>query len=148
MTKDVLVSIVGAHLIEGEDNGVEVITSGSYYFKNGRHYVVYDEMIDGVEGTVKNTIKIGKGMVDVIKNGNARSHMVFEQEKKNVSCYVTPFGQMMVGVNTNNIEVDESEDKLFVKVDYTLDINYEQMSHCQLTMEVRSRLSADLHLGS
>lgn len=148
MTKDVLVSIVGAHLIEGENNGVEVITSGSYFFKNGRHYVIYEEMIEGIEGAIKNTIKIRNGAVDVIKNGSAHSHMVFEQEKKNVSCYATPFGQMMVGVNTNNIEVKESEDKLFVKVDYTLDINNEQMSHCQLTMDIRSRAAADLRLGS
>lgn len=148
MTKDVLVSISGAHAIDGESGDIEVITAGKYYYKNGRHYVIYDETIDGVEGSIRNTIKIGRGAVDVIKSGGARSHMVFEKERTNVSCYVTPFGQMTVGVSTNNILVDETENKLQVKVDYTLDVNYEQMSHCRLTMDVQSKATAEFHLGS
>ena len=38
MTKDVLVSVRGAHIADGETNNLEVITAGSYYFKNGKHY--------------------------------------------------------------------------------------------------------------
>ena len=37
MTKDVLVSVRGAHIADGETNNLEVITAGSYYFKNGKH---------------------------------------------------------------------------------------------------------------
>ena len=36
MTKDVLVSVRGAHIADGETNNLEVITAGSYYFKNGK----------------------------------------------------------------------------------------------------------------
>ena len=39
MTKDVLVSVRGAHIADGETNNLEVITAGSYYFKNGKHYI-------------------------------------------------------------------------------------------------------------
>lgn len=148
MTKEVLVSIIGAHVMDGEDGSVEVITAGNYYFKNGRHYIIYDEMIDGVKGSIRNTIKVGSKTVDVIKSGEARSHMVFERDKKNVSCYVTPFGEMMVGISTNSIMIDEKEDDLLVKVDYSLDINYEETSRCLLTMNVQSKATADFHLGS
>lgn len=34
MTKEVLVSISGAHSIDGDAGDVEVITAGSYYYKN------------------------------------------------------------------------------------------------------------------
>ena len=41
MTKDVLISISGLQFAGGENSEpVEVITSGSYYKKNGRHYIV------------------------------------------------------------------------------------------------------------
>ena len=33
MTKDVLVSVRGAHIADGETNNLEVIMAGSYYFK-------------------------------------------------------------------------------------------------------------------
>ena len=41
------------------------------------------------------------GNVEVIKNGLAKTHMVFEEHKTNVSYYATSFGKMMVGVSTN-----------------------------------------------
>lgn len=146
MTKDVLVSISGAHTLNGESDDVSVITAGSYYYKNGKHYIIYDEVVDGVEGSIRNTLKIGGGTVDIIKGGSARSHMVFEQEKTNVSCYVMPFGQMMVGVTTDRIDVKEEPDQIQVQIDYTLEINYENVSRCHIDIEVSSKASAKLHL--
>ena len=37
MTKDVLISISGVQLLEGDTNDVELITAGAYYNKNGKH---------------------------------------------------------------------------------------------------------------
>ena len=63
MTKDVLVSISGAHMVDGDSDDVSVITAGSYFCKNGKHYVIYDELIDGVEGAIRSTIKIREDIV-------------------------------------------------------------------------------------
>ena len=68
MTKDVLVSISGAHMVDGDSDDVSVITAGSYFCKNGKHYVIYDELIDGVEGAIRNTIKIREDIVEIIKS--------------------------------------------------------------------------------
>lgn len=65
MTKEVLVSIRGIHTVDGESDNVEVITAGSYYFKNNKHYIVYDELVEGFDRAVKNTIRIGRNTVDV-----------------------------------------------------------------------------------
>lgn len=50
MTKDVLISISGLHFDMEGDNGngepVEIITPASYYLKNGKHYVLYDEVVE------------------------------------------------------------------------------------------------------
>ena len=51
MTKDVLISISGLQFAGGENSEpVEVITSGSYYKKNGRHYILYDEVAEDSAG--------------------------------------------------------------------------------------------------
>lgn len=144
MTKEVLVSITGVHMINGEMDDVAVITPGSYYFKNGRHFVLYDEVIDGVPGTVRNTLKIGKDAVDIIKTGPVQSRMSFEKERPSMNCYETPMGQIMVGVNTNEITISESEDRMTVKVDYTLDINYQEMSRCLISVDIQSKATAVL----
>ena len=70
MTKDVLVSVRGAHIADGETNNLEVITAGSYYFKNGKHYIIYDEILEGEEGSIRNTIKANADSVDMIKGGD------------------------------------------------------------------------------
>ena len=148
MTKEVLVSIRGIHAVDGESDNVEVITAGSYYFKNNKHYIVYDELVEGFDRAVKNTIRIGRNTVDVMKSGPARSHMVFEENKTNVNCYSTAFGQMMVGVSTNMIDIDEQEDRISVHVDYTLDVNFEKMSNCRISIDIQSKEKADFHLNS
>ncbi len=150
MTKDVLVSVRGIHTTEadGETGNVEVITAGTYYYKNNKHYVIYDELVEGYDKSIRSTIRIGDGTVDVIKNGPAKAHMVFEENKTNVSCYATPFGQMMVGVSTNTIEVEENPDRIAAVVDYTLDINYEKMTSCRISIDIQSKETADFHLTS
>ena len=148
MTKEVLVSIRGIHTVDGESDNVEVITAGSYYFKNNKHYIVYDELVEGFDRAVKNTIRIGRTTVDVMKSGPARYHMVFEENKTNVNCNSTAFGQMMVGVSTNMIDIDEQEDRISVHVDYTLDVNFEKMSNCRISIDIQSKEKADFHLNS
>lgn len=146
MTKDVIITISGMQIADGEDSDIEMITRGDYYQKNGKHYVIYDEVLEGFDGIIKNTIKIRDDGLDIIKKGIASVHMAFEKNKKNISCYATPFGEMMIGISTNQICIDENEDSLKVKVDYSLDINYEHVSECNITVDIQSRASAEVHL--
>lgn len=147
MTKDVLISISGVHLTDGDSSDVEVITPGSYYFRNGKHYVVYDEIVDERGDMVRNTMKISPQSLDIIKSGSVSAHMIFEKDRKNVTLYQTPMGQMSVGVCTNSITIDEAADRLKVMVGYTLDVNYEPMSECSIVVDVQSRAAAKLQLS-
>ena len=146
MTKEILVSITGSHLMEGETEDISVITAGSYYFKNGKHYIVYDEHLDDGGGSIRNTIKVGPDTVEMIKGGDARTHMVFERHKTNLTCYATPYGQMMIGVTTNRIEMVELPDELRVHIDYSMEVNYEKTSDCHVEIEVSSKAAAKLRL--
>ena len=55
---------------------------------------------------------------------------------------------MMVGVSTNTIEIEEKLDRIAVAVDYTLDVNYEKMSSCRISIDIQSKEKADFHLTS
>lgn len=148
MTKDVIVSISGMQISDGDNNDVEMITSGAYFQKNGKHYILYDEVVEDFGGIVQNTIKVGENGLDIIKKGVTNVHMTFEKNKKNISCYVTPFGELMIGVNTNTVSIDETEHQLKVKVNYSLDINYEHVSECNIIVDVQSKAVAKVHLSS
>ena len=148
MTRDVLISISGAQIVEDDNQAVEMITRGDYFMKNGNHYILYDEVQEGMEGVIRNTIKLHPAGMDIIKRGGTSVHMTFEKEKKNISCYTTPFGELMIGIRTNDIRIAEEEDRLKVQVDYSLDINYQHVSDCNIVLEVCSKESADIHLLS
>ncbi len=153
MTKDVLVSISGKHIdimngiaqeYEGGDAGIEVVTPACYYLRNGKHYIIYDEVVEGMTGTIRNKIKItGTDVVEIMRSGLSSSHMVFERNKKNLTYYHTPFGQMLVGVNTRNMKINVGEDKIDVQVGYELDVNHEPMADCEIKMNIMSKNNGD-----
>ena len=91
---------------------------------------------------------MGEDVIDVIKHGLSSVHMVFEKDKKRIASYTTPMGEMMVGLSTKDIQVEEEEDALKVQVSYSLDINYEHISECNIVVSVQSKGQAAVHLMS
>ena len=145
MTKEVLLTISGLHLDTisdepDEDNvPIEVITPATYYLKNGKHYILYDELIEGMLGSIKNTIKItGDSKLEMRKSGITNTNMVFEKEKINVTQYDTPYGEMMIGVYTKDMKVDVTEDNIDVSIAYALDVNSEKVADCNIVMNIKA----------
>ena len=132
MTRDVLVSITGARFSEHDKEDVEMIIGGDYFWKNGKHYVLYEEVMEESGEVVKNTVKITPDSMDILKKGSINTHMVFQKGQKNVSCYLTPVGELTVGIETRDIEITETEDFLKVDVEYALEINYDHIADCSI----------------
>lgn len=146
MTQDVLVTITGLHATEqpgvtaSDEDTIEIITPANYYFKNGKHYILYDEVVEGFPGVTKNTIKIvGEDFLEVKKSGITNSDMVFERDRINVSQYDTPYGKMQVGVHTRHMDIDVQEDLITIEVIYELDVDREALASCKISMKIQSR---------
>lgn len=141
MTKEVLLTLQGLQFDQREEDSdkIEMVTVGDYFKKNDRHYVVYEEVTEGFEQPTKNRLKFSDHMVELTRNGLVNVHMVFQENKKNMSNYHTPFGQILVGIDTKRINIEESEDNIVVDVDYALDINYEFLSDCHIKIDIRSK---------
>lgn len=139
MTKDVLVTISGllSSPDESEDT-IEVTTGGQYYFKNGKHYILYNEIGESVSDVIKNMIIIAKDHVDVRKKGAIDTQMSFENGKKLNSFYASLFGQMELGISTDSIEMAEDENRLELNLKYHLDINNEHVSDNCIHMIVQA----------
>ena len=147
MTNEVLLTIAGLQLLEGEEGlPVEVVTAGNYYHRNGKHYILYDEVVEGCSGHVHNTVKIGEESLEVLKKGITNVHMVFEKNKKNVSCYATPFGNLTVGIMAHRIRIEERDTDIDVEVGYSLDVNDEYLADCSIQLNVKSKDAGDFRL--
>ncbi|MBR3772274.1 MAG: DUF1934 domain-containing protein [Clostridium sp.] len=142
MTKDILISIKGLQFESGSDEAVEMIAPGEYYLRNGKHYVLYDEMQEGVDGShdiSKNTLKIAKDTVEIMKKGGSNVHLVFQENQKNMTYYTTPFGQLLISIFTNHIAIKEKDDVIEVKLRYDLEINQSYVSDCEITIYVMEK---------
>lgn len=142
MKKEVLISIAGLHYgVPGEerdDDPIEIITPASYYQKNGKHYIIYDEVAEGVPGSIKNTVKIIDGSsFEISKSGATSTRMVFEKDKIHMTSYQTPFGELLVGLHTKDMQMDIREDEINVNIFYALDINNEPFSDSRIKVNVR-----------
>ncbi len=148
MTKEVLLTLQGLQFDQRETDAdkIEMVTVGDYFKKNDRHYVVYEEVTEGFEQPTKNRLKFSDHMVELTRNGLVNVHMVFQENKKNMSNYNTPFGQILVGIDTKRINIEEKEDNIVVDVDYALDINYEFLSDCHIKIDIRSKENSSFTL--
>ena len=143
MTKDVLVSISGLQMAVNEmesndDEPIEVASAGTYYFKDGKHYIFFEEVAEGLPGVTKTQIRLtGKETLEVMKKGISNMHMVFEKGKTNRCLYKTPFGELDLGICTNELLVDEKEDNINIQAEYAMDVNDEPLAECTIKINIR-----------
>jgi len=140
MTKEVLVAIKGLQFSDGEDpDRIETINSGEYYKKGDHHYILFEEVTEGYDKPTKNMIKFADGLCSVNKKGLINVNMLFEENKCNLTSYNTPYGNIMIGIDTEKVDFEEKEDSINIFVKYALEANYEHLADCKLTIEVRNR---------
>ena len=121
MTTDIILTISGLHATDGDsDAPIETMTPAQYYMKNGKHYVVYDEILDGLEGTLKSTIKFTENQVELIRNGAASARMIFQPGQEHMVIYQTPMGPLSISLYTEDMEVVMEENYMSLRIDYSL----------------------------
>ena len=84
MNKDVLINVTGLQMTDSDGNSqpIEMIVPGNYYFKNGSHYLRYEEILDESGEPTVNYVKLSPTSMEVRKKGLVNVHMVFEKGKK------------------------------------------------------------------
>lgn len=143
MTRDILVTISGKRMIDGEDEGVELVMPGTHKEENGYHLIQYTEPGDGADGETENTILIGGGCMKIKKKGLANVQMDFLNRSERVkSCYSTPYGDFLIGITTRDIRIDEDENALRVDVKYAMDVGNDHLSDCAICVKVSPRKEA------
>lgn len=148
MKEDILISVKGLHTLDkdGEQEEIEVISPGKYYFKNGKHYIFYEEQPqDGTE-CIRNRISLCDGLLELQKKGVMSTKMVFERDKRSESWYNTPFGNLLAGITVTDMQVKEEEQQIDISIEYDLEVNYERLADCRIEIKVMEKDSGLFHL--
>ena len=127
---------------EGEEP-VEIVVPGEYYFRNGSHYLRYEEVLEEHGDPTVNYVKISQDGMEVRKKGLVNTHMVFEQGKRNMVLYTTPMGTLEMGISATNLELSEGDGRIAMKVHYSLDMNQEHVADCCLDIAAQTKAAAE-----
>lgn len=140
MTKDVIVTICGLQNgPETDGEPIEMIVAGEYFYKNNKHYILYDEVMEGESQITKNRIRVSNGQMELVKSGAVNVHMTFEEHVKHVSNYATPYGTLAMGINTKQVVMKETEHELDIFAEYAMEMNYEFVADCNISINVKSK---------
>ena len=139
MTKEVVVTISGLQLSDGDQDTIETVHVWEYHEKDGVHYVFFDEILEGHDQPVRNMIKLGERSVAVRKRGPVSSELSFEEGSTSESAYNMPFGAFMVSVHTSSVRLNVEEEKIESKASYRLSINGEHCSDCDIQVTVQAK---------
>ena len=89
----------------------------------GGFTVSYQESeLTGLEGTTTK-LHIDGGRVTLLREGGVNSQMVFEEGRRHLSMYETPYGALSIGINTRRMRSTLDEAGGDLEIDYAIEID-------------------------
>lgn len=141
MDKNVILSIRGQQTVDNADPDViELVTEGTLTPHEGGNYTLrYQESeLTGLEGT-QTTIQVEGDSVSILREGQVNSQMVFEEGRRHLTMYNTPYGALSIGVNTRKMKVDLDETGGSIEIDYALEVDHAVAGENLFQIYVRTR---------
>lgn len=120
----------------GQEDALELITVGEYYFRNNTHFLLYDEMMEGFTEPTHNMVKIRPGKMEVRKKGLVNVQMIFERDKKNLAFYQTPYGIIEMEIAATKVALEETEECMDIRAEYALGMNGNPVADCVMQLRV------------
>ena len=141
MNREVELVLSGLHDAEGtsDKDVVETAQTAQYFKRNDSHYLLYEEKMDEDQAPCRSRIKFRDHLLELTRQGTAEMHMIFEENKRHVVPYNTPYGQLLLGIETRRVQVEEQEDQICVTVEYILDQEGEPFSESCLKLHIREK---------
>ena len=135
-----MITINSSHTVDGaESEGSELITQGTYSYKEGEIRFSYMESeLTGLQGT-RTDFLIMPTEVIMSRAGTVTSKMVFCRGKKHHFLYETQYGTLTMGMDTHRIETRLDEHGGSMEIEYDLDFERALLSRNKFTINVREK---------
>ena len=139
MKKDVIISIKGKQSYpQCPPEIIELVTEGVLEDRGDAGITLsYQESeVTGLEGTLT-TIQVEPRRVTLLREGSVNSQMVFEEGRRHLSMYNTPYGALSVGINTRKMRSSLNSAGGDVTIYYALEIEHGQAGQNMFHIHVR-----------
>ena len=137
MRENVIISIKGRQVNENGPDEMELVTAGRLICNDKGVLVSYQETeLTGLQGTTT-MLRISGPVVTLLREGTVNSQMVFEEGRRHLSMYETPYGSMSVGINTRRVKNTIGEGGGDLEIDYAIEIDNLMVGRNYFSMNVK-----------
>lgn len=138
MEQQVVISIKGVQTYENaQPDTMELVTRGIMAREAEGYRLEYEESeMTGLEGT-STIIQVQPEQVTLTREGEFTTQMVFQEGRRHLSMYNTPYGAMTVGVNTRHLLARVDENGGEVEIDYAIEIDHAVAGRNLFRIEVK-----------
>ena len=117
---------------------IEMFSEGELYITDERIIIAYDESeLTGMEGshTQVRFERNHDGLVTMMRSGNVNTILVFEEGKRHICTYQTPYMPFEICVFTKNVKNTLLENGV-IELDYIVEIRGAQAERTQFKIEI------------
>ena len=137
--KDVIISIKGMQNYGDGDDAVEFVTDGQYGYADGCGKLIYMESeLTGLEGT-KTSLSFDPTRMVIEREGTLNSKMIFEQGKRHMFLYETPYGAATMAVDTRRVRANLGEHGGDMEIDYVVNFDHSAVGRNTFRIQVREQ---------
>ena len=139
MENNVIISIQGKQSFEAQDDDtIELVTEGCLEPDGDDGYTLsYQESeLTGMEGTTT-VFQVEPEKVTLLRLGSVQSEMVFEEGRRHMSLYSTPYGNMEIGVRARRLNSTLELTGGRLEIDYDIEINHMLAGQSLFRIDVR-----------
>lgn len=137
--QEVLIAIKGMQFFSGEADSdeIETVNRGTLRRENGKLFLQYDEVYEDTDETTFTELRIGEGELLLTRSGFINVEMDFTRGKKSLSLYKLPFGEILLGIDTEDVRIEEGPDEISIRAEYSMEINYQFLTDSALKISVK-----------
>ena len=137
--KKVLISIKGLPVFAtSDDDAFELMTDGEYRKNGGISTFSYVEStLTGNDGLLT-TFDVEEDKVVLRRGDGLSGDMIFSENQKHHFLYDTPFGSVMLGIDTHSIITNMNDDGGNLEIRYDIEVDNVSVSQNLFKINIRS----------
>jgi len=137
MKKEVMICMSGV-MASNSDETVDIICPGEYYYRNGKHFIRYEEKIaeDSLKTDTVCMFKFDSKSAEVTKKGIVSSKLFYEPGQTHRISYATEYGDFLIDIRTDALRLTESEHELILEIDYVVEFESDEKNVFHIKIHV------------
>jgi len=137
--KRAMISIKGAPVpTDSDDDSFELMTDGEYAQKDGvSTFRYFESELTGLDGLLT-TFNVENDRVILRRGGELLDEMIFSEKQKHHFLYETPFGSILMGIDTHSIKKNMRDDGGSLEIRYDIEVDNVSVSRNLFQINIRT----------